>query len=263
MSSLTELRGGAALAAYEAFAPFYDRYTAEHGHDNWMADVEELLRRHDPPGRRLLDIACGTGKSFIPMLERGYAVTGCDLSPAMVERARARLGARGEVRVADMRALPWRAAFDLATCIDDSINYLLSLSEVVAAMRSIGEALVPRGLVVFDVNSLGAYRGAFADEITFETDGTTFRWRGEGSRFMPPGEMASALTEVLGADGEPMASARHVQRHYSIDQLGLAADEAGLECLGFWGEVPGTGLVPDADEEGCTKMLCLARRPGA
>jgi SAM-dependent methyltransferase len=260
---LTDVRGGAALAAYEAFAPFYDRYTADHGHDDWMADVEAIIRRHDPPGNRLLDVACGTGKSFMPMLRRGYAVTACDLSPAMVDRARRRLGQRGEVRVADMRALPWRGAFDVATCIDDSINYLLSLAEVVAAMRSIREALIPRGLVVFDVNSLGAYRRAFADEITFETNGTAFRWRGEGSRFMPSGELVSAATEVLGPDGAVTASARHVQRHYSVEQLRLAADEAGLECLGFWGEMPGTGLVPDPDEEACSKVVCLAVRPEA
>ncbi|MEA2271651.1 MAG: hypothetical protein QOI98_359 [Solirubrobacteraceae bacterium] len=263
MDALTDVRGGAALAAYEAFAPFYDGYTADHGHDEWMADVEAMIRRHDPPGNRLLDVACGTGKSFMPMLRRGYAVTACDLSPAMVDRARARLGARGEVRVADMRALPWRGAFDVATCIDDSINYLLSLAEVVAAMRSIREALVPRGLVVFDVNSLGAYRRAFADEVTFETNGTMFRWRGEGSRFMPSGELVSAATEVLGPDGAVTASAVHVQRHYSIEQLQLAAAEAGLACLGFWGEMPGTGLVPDPDEEACSKVVCLAARPEA
>jgi SAM-dependent methyltransferase len=263
VSLLTDVRGGAALAAYEAFAPFYDSYTADHGHDAWMADIEALIRRHAPPGNRLLDVACGTGKSFVPMLRRGYAVTACDLSPAMVGRARARLGARGEVRVADMRALPWRGAFDVATCIDDSINYLLSLAEVVAAMRSIREAVVPRGLVVFDVNSLGAYRRAFADEITFETNGTTFRWRGEGSPFMPSGELVSAATEVLSEDGSVTASALHVQRHYSIEQLRLAADEAGLAILGFWGEMPGTGLVPDPDEEACSKVVCLATRPAA
>jgi SAM-dependent methyltransferase len=258
---LTDLRGGTALAAYEAFAPFYDRYTAEHGHDAWMADIDDMLRRHDPPGNRLLDVACGTGKSSLPMLLRGYVVTACDLSPAMVERARERLGGRAEVRVADMRDLPWREAFDAATCIDDSINYLLSLADVVAAMRSIREALVPGGLVVFDVNSLGAYRRAFADEITFATDGTTFRWRGEGSRFMPAGELVRAATEVLDADGRVATSALHVQRHYSIEQLRLAADEAGLACVGFWGEMPGAGLVPDPDEEACSKVVCLAARP--
>jgi SAM-dependent methyltransferase len=261
VTPLTETANGSALAAYEAFAPYYDRYTADHGHDDWMADVDAILRQHGVVGNRLLDVACGTGKSFMPMLDRGWTVTACDLSPAMVERARAKLGRRGEVRVADMRDLPWQGRFDAATCVDDSINYLLSLADVVAAMRSIREALAPGGLVVFDVNSLGTYRGAFADELSFDTDGTTFRWRGEGSRFMPPGELVAAATEVLAEDGSVTASARHVQRHYSIEQLRLACAEAGLRCLDFWGQVTDVGLVRAPDEELSSKILCLAARP--
>jgi SAM-dependent methyltransferase len=261
VSELTQVSGGTALAAYEAFAPFYDRFTADHGHDEWMADLDAILREHGVTGNQLLDVACGTGKSFMPMLALGWHVTACDISPAMVERARAKLGPRGDVRVADMRNLPWRGRFDAATCVDDSINYLLSLGEVVAAMRSIREALVPGGLVVFDVNSLGTYRGAFADELTFDTGGTRFRWRGEGSRFMPPGEQVTAVTEVLEPDGSATASARHVQRHYSIEQLRLACAEAGLRCDAFWGQITDVGLVRDPDEELCSKVLCLAARP--
>jgi ubiquinone/menaquinone biosynthesis C-methylase UbiE len=39
-------------------------------------------------GHRLLDVACGTGKSFIPMLEKVWEVTACDISPKMVAIAR-------------------------------------------------------------------------------------------------------------------------------------------------------------------------------
>jgi SAM-dependent methyltransferase len=264
MTTLTQVRRREdALAAYETFAPFYDRYTSDHGHDEWMADVDSILRLNGASGSRLLDIACGTGKSFVPMLRRGYRVTACDASPAMVERARAKLGSRGEVRVADMRSLPWRESFDVVTCVDDGMNYLLSLGDVVATLRGVREALVPGGAVAFDVNALGGYRSAFADEQTFEADGTTFRWRGEGSPDMRPGELVSALTEVLGADGSPVVSARHVQRHYSMDELRLACAEAGLEDVRFWGEVRGRGLVADPDELESAKILCLAVRPRA
>ena len=260
MTPLIQVRDEDALAAYEAFAPFYDRYTSDHGHDAWMADLERILRGHGLRGNRLLDVACGTGRSLLPMVRRGYRVTGCDRSPAMVERARAKLGRRGHVRVADMRALPWRERFDAATCVDDSINYLLSLGDVVAALGSIRDALVAGGLLVFDVNALGAYRGAFADEVEFEADGASFRWRGQSSAAMEPGSLVSAVTEVLAADGSVLLSARHVQRHYGVAQLRLACGEAGLECVRFWGELPGRGLVEDADEESASKIVCLARR---
>jgi SAM-dependent methyltransferase len=261
MTSLTPTADGDALATYEAFAPFYDRFTADHGHEEWMADLEELARDHGVGGPRLLDVACGTGSSFMPMLRRGYRITACDRSPAMVERARAKLGARGDVRVADMRSLPWRSEFDLATCVDDCLNYLLSLADVVAALRSIREALVPGGLLVFDVNALGAYRTSFADELTFDAGGTKFLWRGEATRSTRPGELVSATIDVLGQDGQPTSTVRHLQRHYSIDQLRLACGEAGLDCLEFRGEVAGRGLVPDPSEEESSKIVCVATRP--
>jgi SAM-dependent methyltransferase len=263
VAGITALRASEALETYEEFAPFYDTFTADHGHEDWMADIEELAREHGLRGHRLLDVGCGTGSSFMPMLRRGYSVTGCDLSPAMVERARRKLRGRGEVCVADMRSLPWRGRFDLATCVDDAMNYLLSLGDVVAALRSIREVLAPGGLVVFDVNSLATYRTGFAGESTLDTDGTSFRWIGEGRPDMEPGEVVSATIEVLEPDGGWTAVGRHVQRHHSIAELRVASAEAGLEVLEFRGQVPGGDLVPGADEGCHTKIVCVARRPAA
>ncbi|WP_406257079.1 class I SAM-dependent methyltransferase [Streptomyces nigra] len=45
----------------------------------------------------LLDIGCGTGSLSLLASEQGHRVTGVDLSPAMVERARAKLAGRDAV----------------------------------------------------------------------------------------------------------------------------------------------------------------------
>ena len=60
------------------------------------------------------------------MLERGWEVTACDISAAMVELARAKVGDAAELSVADMRELPSFGEFDLVWCLDDAVNYLLS-----------------------------------------------------------------------------------------------------------------------------------------
>jgi SAM-dependent methyltransferase len=73
--------------AYDALAPAYDAFTAAYRHDRWLDAIERVAEVHGLQGRRLLDIACGTGKSFLPLLERGYDVTACDLSPEMARRA--------------------------------------------------------------------------------------------------------------------------------------------------------------------------------
>ena len=98
--------------------------------------IERVAREHGLSGHRLFDVGCGTGKSFLPLLERGFAVTACDISPEMVEVAQSKAGARADVYVADMRRLPVFGEFDLITCIDDAVNHLLSPDEVYDALAS-------------------------------------------------------------------------------------------------------------------------------
>src|SRR3982751_4988727 len=93
-----------AVAAYELLAPFYDLYTHDYAHEELLGNIEGIAIEHGLSGRRLLDVGCGPAKGFLPMLERGYEVSACDISPGMVERAREVGGA--DVFVADARELP-------------------------------------------------------------------------------------------------------------------------------------------------------------
>jgi len=96
-----------ALAAYEATAACYDDFTAHHDYELTLSNfLPAIESRGLPPSRRLLDVGCGTGNSFLPMLERGWSVTACDLSPAMIQVAREKLGERSVELAVDERALP-------------------------------------------------------------------------------------------------------------------------------------------------------------
>src|SRR5579859_7132205 len=68
------------------------------------------------PGARVLDVACGTGNSAIPMARRGTIVTGVDIAPNLLEQARERAAAEGvEVTFdeGDAEQLPYAdASFD-------------------------------------------------------------------------------------------------------------------------------------------------------
>jgi ubiquinone/menaquinone biosynthesis C-methylase UbiE len=58
---------------YDAFAPFYDVFTAASDYDGWAEETLGAAARHGLAGDALLDLACGTGKSFLPFLSRGFA----------------------------------------------------------------------------------------------------------------------------------------------------------------------------------------------
>src|SRR4029079_19387110 len=74
--------------AYDALAPGYDDLTRGHDHARWTKLLEDRAHEAGLGGKRLLYVACGTGNTMLPMLERGYDVTGVDISEAMLVEAR-------------------------------------------------------------------------------------------------------------------------------------------------------------------------------
>ncbi len=115
-------------APYDVLAPVYDLLTGDYAYGPWVRDLVALARRHGLTGDRALDVACGNGNATLPLLDMGFDVTACDLSPAMVDAARRRTGARARVLEADMLRMPLLGRFDLATCFGDVPNHLASLS---------------------------------------------------------------------------------------------------------------------------------------
>ncbi|MBA3944498.1 MAG: class I SAM-dependent methyltransferase [Herpetosiphonaceae bacterium] len=139
---------------YSDYAAVYDQ-TGQIRHSILTANyLPDLLRRHSVDGRRLLDLACGTGTFAIIQAEAAWQVIGLDRSPAMLavaERKAARAGVAVEWIEGDLRAVMLPAPVDLATCWYDSLNYLLREEEVELAFRSIYAALAPNGLLCCDV----------------------------------------------------------------------------------------------------------------
>lgn len=246
-----------ALLAYERLAPVYDDFTDGYGHDAWVDRLERIARQHGANGPRVLDIACGTGKSFAPLIERGYDVWACDVSPAMVERARRCAGVDPErVLVADMRELPELGAFALVTCLDDAVNYLLSEQDLVAAFAGVARALAPDGVYLFDANTLATYRAGFAQGAAIERPLAAATWRGETPEPIEPGALCSAAIEL--GDDEEAAVSRHVQRHHPLPTIRRALASAGLACRAVLGQSTGGVLHEEPDEDAHTKLVYVA-----
>ncbi|HEX2135237.1 MAG TPA: class I SAM-dependent methyltransferase [Microvirga sp.] len=250
--------GRLARSAYDALAPFYDSFTRDYEYEAWLEALELLAKEHGLRGREVLDVGCGTGKSFVPLLRRGYRVTACDISAEMVERARKKADGAARVIVADMRSLPWVERFDLITCLDDAINYLLSPAELEAALTSMWAALRPGGVLIFDANSLSAYRDAFAATFERHEGRTHFSWQGEATPGVEPGSICAATLDVV--EGGMRIRTRHVQRHWPVAVLRAAALGVGFENVVLRGQVIGGRLVGDPDESRHTKVVCLAAR---
>jgi SAM-dependent methyltransferase len=249
--------------AYEAIAPVYDDFTMHHDCELWLGELLPRLRRHGLTGGRLLDVGCGTGKSFLPMLERGWEVVGCDISPSMLELAAAKADDAVELSVADMRELPELGEFDLVWSLDDAVNYLLSGEELEQALTGMRRNLRPDGLLMFDVNTLHSYRTFFAKTETVESGGRRLVWRGLTPTDVPPGAICESRFEVEAGSGLPAARVEahvHRQKHFPEAEVLAAMEAAGLECLDVFGHGYDAVLKQPLEELTHTKAVYIARR---
>lgn len=242
-----------AAQTYEALAEVYDAYTAHYDYETWLGELLPALARQGLREGHLLDVGCGTGKSFIPMLERGWQATGCDISPAMLKLARSKVGEAAELAVADMRDLPLFGPHELVWALDDAINYMQDQEELEAALAGMRKNLAPHGLLLFDVNTLLAYRTFFAS--TDELPGGLV-WKGRTPADAEPGSFCEAA--IATADGEVLAI--HRQRHYPEVEVLAIVERVGLECLDVSGHYTDGVLKRPLDEAAHTKAIYIARR---
>lgn len=140
---------------YDGFA---EAYAAENETGLFNAHYERpavLGLAGDVSGRRVLDAGCGSGPLAAALRERGAVVTGFDVSTAMVDLARERLGDDADLHVADLAApLPFAdAAFDdvVASLV---LHYLEDWSGPLAELRRV---LKPGGRLIVSVNHPAAY----------------------------------------------------------------------------------------------------------
>lgn len=245
-----------ARTAYDAMASAYDVFNKAYQYESWTGKLLAEAQSAGLDGNRLLDVGCGTGLSFVALLDRGFEVTACDISPGMLEIARRRAGDRAELLVADMRDLPDLGEFDLVWAVNDAANYVLSDEELRASLASMARNLAENGVVLFDLNTLLTFKTFFCEEQDRVVDGQRFVWRGEmNAEEIGPGVVADAHFEAEGQEIDHV----HRQRHFPEADVLAALEAAGLRSRAVLGELDGV-LTPGLDEAVHTKAVYVATR---
>lgn len=106
-------------------------------------------------GESLVELACGTGGHALELAKAGFRVTGVDRSDAMLGEARRKAVERGLsvnfVRQ-DLGVLGLdRGKYGAATCLFDSLGYLVTDKAIGSALRRVHRSLRPRGILVAEV----------------------------------------------------------------------------------------------------------------
>lgn len=212
---------------YDAFSWFYERYWCEEVPPAIFTVIERLLLPSLRPKSRILDLCCGTGYTTARLERLGYSVTGLDGSEQMLRFAR-RHAPRSRFILADARSFKLPRAFAAVVSTFDSLNHLMTLEELEAAVGCVHRALMPGGLFLFDMNIESGFLNHWADHFSIVEEKEACVLRGHYDRKEKIGRYDITMFRRRG-EGWLRSDAVITERCYSMKEIRAALRRTGFE----------------------------------
>ena len=122
------------------------------------------------PGARVLDLCCGPGLWLAPLADRGYRVTGVDLSQAMLDQAK-QACPDADLICEDMLEFRRDGQFDVVLNVFTSFGYLDAAEDNLTVLRNAYASLAPGGELIVDVMGKEVLAGWIGRPKTVDVDG--------------------------------------------------------------------------------------------
>ncbi len=140
------------MSVFNEYARYYDLLYRDKDYAGESDYVHNLIQTGSPGARTILNLGCGSGRHDRCLMDRGYAVTGVDLSQEMLTAARDAATDNGALRYVqgDVRTVRLEKTFDIVISLFHVMSYQVSNADLTAAFATAYSHLKPGGLFIFD-----------------------------------------------------------------------------------------------------------------
>lgn len=228
------------------WAPYYEAHLAEFDRDD-VAFYRDRATAADGP---VLEMACGTGRIYLEVLEAGVDADGFDASTGSLSLLRDRAVERGlepSVWEADMQSFSVERGYDLVYCPFNAIQHLHEIDEQLSALESVYDALAPGGTFVFDVfvPSFEVICGTYDSwqTTTFSLEGTTHDHRSRSRIVDEVAQLVSVEQEVRDESGAVVAETTHRIKLLPTREVELLVRESPFDAWSATGDFAGEALA--------------------
>lgn len=141
---------------FDAYAAYYDLLYKDKDYAGEAEYVHQLIQRHRPGAKSILELGSGTGRHARLLAEKGYSVHGVERSPEMLKRAheeahRNELDSVVSFSQGDIRTATVDEKFDIVISLFHVISYLPTNDDVRAAFANAKKNMAEGGIFIFDV----------------------------------------------------------------------------------------------------------------
>jgi len=252
------------MALYDQFASIYQRGPYIRFSQGLAESVlPDYLTDLGIEPKDVLDVACGEGSFAIVMSKLGFNVTGVDQSQQMIDLAKERAQKENEpinFHTEDMRELPYEDDFDLVTCFFDSLNYMLTISDLQEAFQSAYKALRAGGVYIFDMNTIYGLAVDWMREETYIQNEADDFMEIHRQSFDYENQVATMEITVFNQRDElwERFDETHRERGYPIADIQFLLNETGFEIAGMFGSLSKRTEV----QTNSPRVWFTARKPG-
>lgn len=142
------------METFQDYAYYYNAFYHDKDYQAEARQVDMLLQKYGHTIKKIINYGCGTGRHDIELSKLGYACSGIDISPLMIQIARENTkhdGQQIDFSVADIRTFQAEKTSDAVISLFHVISYQTENQDIMAAFRSARNALNPNGIFLFDV----------------------------------------------------------------------------------------------------------------
>jgi ubiquinone/menaquinone biosynthesis C-methylase UbiE len=142
------------MSVFESYADYYDVLYFDKDYDAECGFLESIFGKYSNKLiKTVLDLGCGTGGHALTLVERGYKITGVDMSSEMLEIGR-RKAEKREIDIefiqGDIRKIELNREFDAAISMFAVMSYKITNEDLISAFRTASRHLEKNGLFIFD-----------------------------------------------------------------------------------------------------------------
>ena len=134
----------------KAFGTSAEIYDLLYGDKDYSKEVEFVEKQFGfDKGKKILEVGCGTGNYLKVFLDKGYDITGVDISEEMLSVARKKCNC--DLVQGDLRDFKVGKKFDVILVMFDVLSYVNDNEGIVLSLQNIRNHLVDGGLLIFQV----------------------------------------------------------------------------------------------------------------
>ena len=217
------------MEAYTSFAYVYDTFMDNVPYGEWARHIREKLCEHGVTDGIVLDLGCGTGTMTERLAGYGYDMIGVDNSEEMLVLAMEKKTESGYdilYLLQDMRGFELYGTVRAVVSVCDSVNYITEPDELEEVFRLVNNYLDPKGIFLFDFNTVHKYRDVIGDSTIAEDRGVcSFIW---DNRYYEKEQINEYdLTLFIAEDFNPMENAYVSERTADSEDALLSEEGAG------------------------------------